>query len=247
MTGYGRNETNERTFVFKNELSFYIKSHFENETGLGKAPMPKVSDAHLEARRQQILDASSACFGRQGFHQTTMQDICQKAGLSPGAVYRYFSSKEEIIAASCQACQQGIVDFIQAGTAGGNNAIEMLDQLFEAGFGYLANPEAAESFQMSIQLWAEAQRSPKIKDVYRESCQNTMQESFASILVQGQQSGEIDPELDGESMARILLSSWQGLLVQKSLDPGIDVMSYASTLKLVYHRAFSSVASDSTQ
>ena len=68
--------------------------------------MPKVSDAHLEARRKQILDASSACFARQGFHQTTMQDIRPEAALSPGAVYRYFASKEEITAASCQDCHQ---------------------------------------------------------------------------------------------------------------------------------------------
>jgi AcrR family transcriptional regulator len=55
--------------------------------------MPKVTEAHLEARRQQILDAALACFSRRGFHQSTMQDICQEAELSPGAVYRYFRSK----------------------------------------------------------------------------------------------------------------------------------------------------------
>ena len=59
--------------------------------------MPKVTQAHLEARRQQILDAAFGCFARQGFHQTTMQDICREAELSPGAVYRYFDSKEAII------------------------------------------------------------------------------------------------------------------------------------------------------
>ncbi len=48
--------------------------------------MPKMSDAHLEARRKQILDASSASFARQGFHQATMQDICREAALSTGAV-----------------------------------------------------------------------------------------------------------------------------------------------------------------
>ena len=53
--------------------------------------MPKVTEAHLEARRQQILDAASACFSRQGFHQTTMQGICREVDLSPGAVYRYFA------------------------------------------------------------------------------------------------------------------------------------------------------------
>ena len=57
--------------------------------------MPRVSDEHLAARRQQILDAARACFLRNGFHATSMQDVIGEAGLSVGAVYRYFKSKNE--------------------------------------------------------------------------------------------------------------------------------------------------------
>src|SRR5215468_11012596 len=59
--------------------------------------MPKVSQEHLERRRQQILDAAASCFARQGFHATSMQDIFAAAGLSAGAVYRYFPTKTELI------------------------------------------------------------------------------------------------------------------------------------------------------
>src|SRR5215813_12222141 len=61
--------------------------------------MPKVSQEHLERRRQQILDAAASCFARQGFHATSMQDIFAAAGLSAGAVYRYFPTKAELIRA----------------------------------------------------------------------------------------------------------------------------------------------------
>ncbi len=61
--------------------------------------MPRVSDEHLEARRAQILAAARRAFTRNGFHSTSMQDILRESGLSAGAVYRYFPSKEAIIAA----------------------------------------------------------------------------------------------------------------------------------------------------
>ncbi|WP_433562346.1 TetR/AcrR family transcriptional regulator [Nocardia sp. CA-151230] len=61
--------------------------------------MPRVSEEHLERRRQQILDAAQSCFARKGLHATTMQDVFAESGLSAGAVYRYFKSKDEIIAA----------------------------------------------------------------------------------------------------------------------------------------------------
>ena len=58
--------------------------------------MPKVSDAYLAARRRQILDAAAACFARDGFHRTSMQDIVRESGISAGLVYRYFAGKEAV-------------------------------------------------------------------------------------------------------------------------------------------------------
>lgn len=49
-------------------------------------------------RRSQILGAAMACFARKGLHQTTMQDISEQAGISVGLIYRYFESKEQVIA-----------------------------------------------------------------------------------------------------------------------------------------------------
>lgn len=61
--------------------------------------MPRVSEEHLEMRRDQILDAARVCFTRKGFHQASMQDVIRESGLSAGAIYRYFKSKDDIIAA----------------------------------------------------------------------------------------------------------------------------------------------------
>ncbi|MTE12406.1 TetR/AcrR family transcriptional regulator [Nocardia aurantiaca] len=59
--------------------------------------MPRVSEEHLERRRQQIRVAAQSCFARKGLHATTMQDVFAESGLSAGAVYRYFKSKDDII------------------------------------------------------------------------------------------------------------------------------------------------------
>ena len=61
--------------------------------------MPRVDDQYLESRRREIVDAAMTCFSREGFHRTTMQDIVRETGLSAGAIYRYFKSKEDIVAA----------------------------------------------------------------------------------------------------------------------------------------------------
>ena len=61
--------------------------------------MARVTEAHVEARRNQILDAAWSCFAKRGFHQTTMQDIATDAGISAGAIYRYYASKEAVLAA----------------------------------------------------------------------------------------------------------------------------------------------------
>jgi AcrR family transcriptional regulator len=64
--------------------------------------MPKVRQEHLDARRQQIVDAARSRFATHGFARTSMTDIVAESGLSIGAIYRYFKSKDEIVVAVCE-------------------------------------------------------------------------------------------------------------------------------------------------
>src|SRR6266568_1436364 len=67
--------------------------------------MPRVSAEYLEHRREQILNAAQRCFARKGFYETSMQDVFRESGLSAGAVYRYFKSKDQLI----QAISAGVL------------------------------------------------------------------------------------------------------------------------------------------
>lgn len=59
-------------------------------------------------RRDEILAAAQRLFARMGFHQTSMQQICAAAGMSPGNLYRYFPSKEAIIAGIAERYPEGV-------------------------------------------------------------------------------------------------------------------------------------------
>ena len=197
--------------------------------------MPKVSDAHVEARRQQILEAARACFVRQGFHQTSIQDICREAALSPGAVYKYFPSKEHIIAASCLDCQQAGMEMIESARSEGGTALQALDLIVEHGFGMLDQEESREFMMMSVQLWSEALRSSKVKDALLTGSYGIWVQGLTELLEQAQREGEVDPGLDATALARIIFGLWHGLLLHKSLDPDIDVKACAESFQALYH------------
>src|SRR3990172_10364785 len=124
--------------------------------------MPKVLPEYLELRRQQILDAAAACFARRGFHQATMQDICDEAQLSPGAVYRYFHSKEEIIEAMCEESARHNSALIEAAKERGDT-LAVLDELASVFFGMLEDMEACA---LEAQLWAEGGPHPQVTPLF---------------------------------------------------------------------------------
>ena len=61
--------------------------------------MPKVTAEYRAERRAHIMAAARRCFVREGFHASSMQDLVGEAGMSSGAVYRYFASKDAVIEA----------------------------------------------------------------------------------------------------------------------------------------------------
>lgn len=197
--------------------------------------MPKVTEAHLKARRQQILDAAAECFARKGFHHTTMHDICQMAELSPGAVYRYFRSKDDIIAAMEEQGRERSGAIIEAITSERKDTLAILEGLVDVFFSKL---EDVRDCAVHIELWAEALSNPRIREMV-VGIDDSIREAFVRKIVSAsQERGEINPHLDPDAVARVMMSFWDGLVLQKTLDPSVDVWTYVAVMKSMMNGSF---------
>ncbi|WP_433291033.1 TetR/AcrR family transcriptional regulator [Actinoplanes sp. CA-030573] len=180
--------------------------------------MPKVSDAHRAARRRQILDAAAACFARDGFHKTSMQDIVRESGISAGLVYRYFAGKDDVIAAIVDEWHDQRLVFSSGPVP--ERAAAYLDHLRAVGA-----PESAARIRLGVQIWAEAVRNPRIRARSRRNVDDP-RAAVASALASAPLPAGIDPD----SLARILIAVYQGLLVQTTWDDALDNEAYVSTV-----------------
>lgn len=66
-----------------------------------------------EQRRQQVLDAATECFRREGFHGSSIARISQAAGMSPGHIYHYFANKEAIVEAIAEREQDEMGELVR--------------------------------------------------------------------------------------------------------------------------------------
>lgn len=194
--------------------------------------MPKVSQAHLDARRRQILDAASRCFARKGIGDTTIQDICQEAGLSPGAVYRYFSSRQEILYATFDLWVENNRDLgARLGPVDDPDAV--LDQVFALLRGFLSDPELGDEHRVSLMVFAEGAKDPSVAARYVAVHQASLPAGVA-LFRTFQERGWIGPDVDVEALAWVFLALYQGLRTERVLDPSLDLDRSLSTARSLF-------------
>jgi AcrR family transcriptional regulator len=187
--------------------------------------MPKVSEEYLAARRRQILDAALVRFSREGFHRTPMQAIFEEAGLSPGAVYRYFKSKEEIVQAIASETLGGFVAAVQPGPADEPlSPDELLDRLLDAIESVALRPDR---MRVAVQVWGEALHNQQIAGFVRELVDR----------VRAQFSEALDPSLDRDAVARVLIAIAQGYVVQSTWDEDLDRAAFRAAARRLLSQA----------
>ncbi|QUQ64686.1 TetR/AcrR family transcriptional regulator [Kutzneria sp. CA-103260] len=124
--------------------------------------MPPVTPEYLARRRAAILAAAARCFAANGFHATSMPDVCAEAGMSAGGVYRYFDSKETLIAELAELELAPVYDVLRAAADAEPllRPAEVIDLVHRT---VLAdNPSS-----LLLQVWAEAVHNPAVHDSVR--------------------------------------------------------------------------------
>src|SRR5882724_6682623 len=125
--------------------------------------MPRVSQEHIDSRRRQILSAATVCFARNGFHATTMPEIFTEAGLSSGAVYRYFPSKQAIFEALLGSAMQPVLVALREAVEreAPLTVPELIDLIHRE---LVTSFDTAAATSLIVQFWAEAMRVPRIRE-----------------------------------------------------------------------------------
>jgi AcrR family transcriptional regulator len=197
--------------------------------------MPKISEEMRQARRQQILDAATRCFAREGFHCTSMEDIVQESKLSPGAIYCYFRGKNEIVASIAEQ-RHSRESAAMAALLASENILDGLHQLAHDLFGMLKDPKEKERRKVAIQIWAESLRDKQIRKIVERGLRQ--RDALTESILTAQRKGQLTTNLDADSLSRVLLALLQGFILQQAWEPKLDTEGFLKAASCLIDSAF---------
>lgn len=178
--------------------------------------MPKISDDRRAARRAQILEAAWICFQRQGLHATTMDDIVRGSGLSAGAVYSYFPSKEELILAAVTTSLGGLREQVEPLLAGPLPPPDLLVQRIAEAVTDFTRRESYDLRRIALLGWSEAQRSERLSEAM-QGFYRAFRDRLADAAEAWRRAGLLRPEASAPDVAKVILSEILGFVVQSAL------------------------------
>jgi AcrR family transcriptional regulator len=176
--------------------------------------VPRVSAAHEQEVRDRILDAAARVFGDKGYHSSTIADVVRESGLSVGAIYSYFSGKDELIRLTCDQIAARGLDELAERLAPATTTAERLAIAIRLYVETIDDYDGAPGQVTLVQAWAEADREPGVREMLagrRERLAGAGQ----MLLRQGVVSGELPAWLDVEAVTRALLALLDGLMLQR--------------------------------
>jgi AcrR family transcriptional regulator len=105
-------------------------------------PRAAARESALSVYREAILRAAEDEFADRGYAATRMQDIARRAGMSVGALYRYFDSKEAIFASMVRRASDRVVEQMSAPVSGAKDLRARLGRLIESMFRFIEDHRA---------------------------------------------------------------------------------------------------------
>jgi AcrR family transcriptional regulator len=189
---------------------------------------------HASEMRQRILEGAHRAMLAGGYRGTTMPAIAAEADVSVGLLYRYFSGKEELYLAMCEAVTQAQLDELAVQMSQIADPRERLGSAVR----YFVESLDAERWGAIVTTgWAEADIKPALRDMLRRRC-DQIRAFAAMFLREAIARGEADPDLDVEELSLATTMLMDGVIAHQAemgdrFDPDLvrrSVIALAGTL-----------------
>ena len=209
-------------------LEYYAKSSNQEPSFVYPGRMPKVSEAHKDAQRSRVLRAAQACFSKNGFHRTSMDDILAEAKMSSGALYLYFRGKDEIIEAIATAAVTQVSEVTKLSdqdfekiTTFESVVLQIFlaaDRFIETGFARLA-----------LQAWGEAQTDKELKKIVAKQIR-LIRANMTGLARHCQERGLLNSKISPEEFGKVIFGLLPGYVLQALVVSDISAATYAAAV-----------------
>jgi AcrR family transcriptional regulator len=159
---------------------------------------------YKQEAKDRIVKAAYEVFAKSGYHDTTMDDIAERLNVSKGALYQYFSSKEELFRAILAARFQGMTEMLPTVPAGGS-----FSESCKAFLTTLTSDTA--SLGLGFEVISEAARNPTLAKVVRENYEETTK-AIEGCLQEWRRKGSLRRDLDAHLLTKGLIALYDGLV-----------------------------------
>jgi AcrR family transcriptional regulator len=182
--------------------------------------VPRVSEQYLEQRRQQILDAAQRCFSRNGFYEASMQDVFRESGLSAGAVYRYFKSKDELVQAIAGRSLGQVTAVIEAALS--EDPVPGLDEI--AGRVAVKAQELSREdgpIRIAPSAWAAAMYNPAVAATVRDAI-GQIRAWWIRAAERLRETGRLPAGADVNAIGATMVAVLPGFILQRLILGDVD-------------------------
>ena len=162
--------------------------------------------------RERIIRAGQRRFALHGYDKTTNKDIADEAGLTTGALYHYFDSKQSLFVAVLVEEDARVLEGFEEAVVGVEGAVARLHAVLDRAVELHRDDESLSKFVAVAPI--EIDRHPEFQGLIADAMPrgaHTVRHFFDEIVAAGQASGELDPSVKHSAVVNMLLSVTQGL------------------------------------
>jgi AcrR family transcriptional regulator len=190
--------------------------------------------------RARLLTAAGTVFAERGYDRASLDDVAVAAGLTKGAVYSSFASKDELFYA---LMRERIRERVELVTRAARDQASVRDITRDAagGLAELISSQA-EWHLLFIEFWARAVRDPELRDEFARE-RRSARAAVASLLQEQAARSNVELPAPAEQLAVAVLALANGMAIEHLADPEtVDPSTFGVILGLLLDRATTSGA-----